>query len=97
MAPKKKEHSNEVRSLIIKHYQNGDSQRKIASNMLVLRETVRYVIQKYKATKYIGNLFGRGHKRKTSTATDRMIVNYTKLSITDEYQLMSSKTKLKLN
>ena len=44
MAPKKKEHSNEVRSLIIKHYQNGDSQREIASNMLVPRETVRYII-----------------------------------------------------
>ena len=42
MAPKKKEHSNEVRSLIIKHYQNGDSQREIASNMLVPRETALY-------------------------------------------------------
>ena len=64
MAPKKKEHSNEVRSLIIKHYQNGDSQREIASNMLVLRKTVRYIIQKYKATKCISNLFGHGHKTK---------------------------------
>ena len=78
MAPKKKEDSNEVRSLIIKHYQNGDSQREIASNMLVPRETVRYIIQKYKATKCIGNLFGRGRKRKTSAATDRMIVRKIK-------------------
>ena len=78
MAPKKKEHSNEVRSLINKHYQNGDSQREIASNMLVPRETVRYIIQKYKVTKCIGNLFGRGRKRKISAATDRKIVRKIK-------------------
>ena len=52
MAPKRKEHSNKVRSLIIKHYQNGDSQREIASNMLVPRETVRYIIQKNKDEMY---------------------------------------------
>ena len=46
--------------------------------MLVPRETVRYIIQKYKATKCIGNLFGRGRKRKTSAATDRMIVRKIK-------------------
>ena len=78
MAPKKKEHSNEGRSLIIKHHQNGDSQREISSNMLVPGETVRYIIQKYKATKCIGNLFGRNRKRKTSAAIDRMIVRKIK-------------------
>ena len=92
MAPKKKEYSNEVRSLIIKHYQNGDAQREIVSNMLVPRETERYIIQKYQVTKCIGNLFGRGRKRKISAATDRMIVRKI-----NEYQLMSSKPKLKLN
>ena len=46
--------------------------------MLVPRETVCYIIQKYKATKCIGNLFGRGRKRKTSAATDRMIVHKIK-------------------
>ena len=70
MASKKKEHSNEVGTLIIKHYQNGDCQLEIASNMLVPRETVRYIIQRYKATKCIGNLFGRARKTKTSAATD---------------------------
>ena len=57
MEPKKKEHSNEVRSLIIKHYRNGDCQGEISFNVLVSRETVRYIIQKYKATKCIGKLF----------------------------------------
>ena len=46
--------------------------------MLVPRETVRYIIQQYKATKCIGNLFGRGSKRKTSAATDRMILRKIK-------------------
>ena len=78
MVLKKKEHSNEVRSLIIKHYQNGDSQREIASNMLVPREIVRYIVQEYKVTKCIGNLFGHGRKRKTNATTDRMIVRKIK-------------------
>ena len=64
--------------MIIKHYQNGDSQREITSNMLVPRDTVCYIIQKYKMTKCIGNLFGRGRKRKTSAGTDRMIVRKIK-------------------
>ena len=46
--------------------------------MLVSPETVRYIIQKYKAAKCIGNLFGRGRKRKTNAATDRMIVRKIK-------------------
>ena len=46
--------------------------------MLVPLEIVRYIIQKYKATKCIGNLFGRARKRKTSAATDRMIVRKIK-------------------
>ena len=39
---------------------------------------MRYIIEKYKATKFISNLFGRVRKRKTSAATDRMIVGKIK-------------------
>ena len=80
MEPKKKEHSNEVRSLIIKDYQNGDCQGEISSNMLVSREAVLYIIQKYKATKCIGNLFRRARITKTNAATDRMIVRKIKFN-----------------
>ena len=52
--------------------------RKLPPTCLVPRETVRYIIQKYKTTKCIGNLFGRDRKRKTSSATDRMIVRNSK-------------------
>ena len=74
MAPKKKEHSHDLRSLVIKHYQNGDSQREISTKVLLPRETIRYIIRKYKETKCIGNLFGRRRKRKTTAAMDRLIV-----------------------
>ena len=73
MIPKKKEHSNEMRTLVIKHYQNGASQREIAAKTFLPRETVQYIIQKYKKTNYIGNLFGRGRKRKTKVIRDRLI------------------------
>ncbi|XP_012560492.1 uncharacterized protein LOC105846365 [Hydra vulgaris] len=78
MAPKKKEHCNDLRALVIQHYQNGDSQREIAAKTLLPRETVRYIIKKYKQTKCIGNLFGRGRKRKTTETLDRLIVRKVK-------------------
>ena len=73
MAPKKKEHDNDLRNLVIQHYKNGDSQREIAVKTLLPRTTVQYMIEKFKSTKCIGNLFGRGRKRKTTAATDRLI------------------------
>ena len=32
MAPKKKEHKNDLRNLVVQHYQNGGSQREIATS-----------------------------------------------------------------
>ena len=46
MAPKKKEHKNDLRNLVIQHYQNGDSQREIAPKTLPPRTTVQYMIEK---------------------------------------------------
>lgn len=51
MAPKKKEHSTDLRALVVQQYQSGDSQREIAKKTLLPRETVRYMIKKYKETK----------------------------------------------
>ena len=34
MAPKKKEYNNDLRNLVIQHYQNGDYQREIAPKAL---------------------------------------------------------------
>ena len=79
MAPTKKEYSNDLRTLVIKHYLNGDSQREIVNKVLLSRSTVQSIIQKYKNTKCIGNLLGRGGKRKTMATTDRLIQRKLKL------------------
>ena len=73
MAPKKKAHKNDLRNLVIQHYQNGDSQREIAAKTLLPRTTDQYMIEKYKSAKSIGNLFGRGRRRKPTAITDRLI------------------------
>ena len=78
MAPKKKEHSNDLRSLVINHYFNSDSRREIAKKVLLSRPTVQSII-KYKNTKCIGNLFGRGCKPKTTSTTDLLIQRKLKL------------------
>jgi transposase len=61
MAPtNRKEYSNDLREVVIKHFLNGDSERETAKKVLISRNTVHYMISKYKSTKCIGNLIGRG-------------------------------------
>ena len=66
----KKEYSSDLCQLVIKHFLNGDSEREIAKKVLIPRDSVHYIIAKYKSTKCIGNLMGRGRRRKTSAHTD---------------------------
>ena len=74
MAPrKKKEYSNDLRQVVIKHFLNGDSERGIACKVLIPRSSVNYMITKYKSMKCIGNMIRRGRKRKTTIHTDRII------------------------
>ena len=73
MGLKKKEHSNDLCTLIIQHYQNGDSLSEIAAKTLLSRSTVQYMIDKYKSTECIGHLFGRGRKRKTNRLIQRKL------------------------
>ncbi|CAF2385327.1 unnamed protein product [Rotaria sp. Silwood2] len=50
------------------------SLREIAAKTLLPRNySSIYMVDKYKSTKCIGNLFGRGRKRKTTATTDRLI------------------------
>ena len=46
MAPKKEEYKNDLRNLVIQHYQNGDSQREIPAKILLPRAAVQYMIEK---------------------------------------------------
>ena len=74
MTPKnKKEYSYDLRETVIKHFLNRDFEREIARKVLIPRTSVHRMIDKYKSTKCIGNLIGRGRKRKTTTYTDRLI------------------------
>ena len=74
MTSKKKEHTNDLRILVIRHYQNADSLSEIAAKPLLFRSIVQYMVDKYKSTKCIGHLFGRARsKRKTGVTTDRLI------------------------
>ena len=64
MAPKKKEYPVDLRQTVIKHYLNGDSEHQIAQKLIVPRTSVHYSIDKYKKTKCVQNIIGRGRKRK---------------------------------
>ena len=78
MAPKKKEYSFDLRETVIKLFPIGDSWHDIAGKMIIPRNSVRYIITKYKK-KCIGNIIGRGRKRKTSIHLDRIIQRKVKV------------------
>ena len=60
MAPKTKEHSNNLRTLVIRYYQNDNLLSEIAAKTLLSPSTVQYMVDKYKSTKCIAHLFGCG-------------------------------------
>ena len=67
------EYSSDLCQLVIKHFLNGDSEREITKKVLIPRDSVHYIIAKYKSTKCIGNLMNRGQRRKTSTHTGHIL------------------------
>ena len=74
MTPRnKKEYCNDLRELVIKHFLNGGSKREIAKKVLIPRDSVHCIIAKYKSTKSVENLRGRGRRQKTNTNTDRIL------------------------
>ena len=74
-----KEHTSDLRTLVMQHYQNGDSLNEIAAKTLLARSAAQHMVDKYKSTRCIGCLFGCGHKRKTRATTDRLIQRNLKL------------------
>ena len=79
MAPKKKEYSFDLRETVIKQFLNGDSEDDIEGKMIIPRNSVHYIITKYKKTKCIENIIGRDRKRKTSMHLDRIIQQKVKV------------------
>lgn len=79
MAPGRKEHSYEFRQIVVRHFENGDSEHEIANKMLCSRNTVHSIINKYKKTRCIGNILGRGRRRKTTSRLDKVIQRKVKM------------------
>ena len=68
-----KKHSNDLHELVIKHVLKGDTEREIAQKVLISRNTVHSIIEKYKSTKCVASIWGRGRKQKTNANIDRII------------------------
>ena len=93
MALKKtKEHSNDLRELVVKHFLNGKTERDIARDVFISRNTVHSIIKKYKSTKYVANMWGRGRKRKTTANVDRVIQR--KIKVDRRKSALSVKSEL---
>ena len=98
MTPRnKKEYSYGLRETAIKHSLNGDSEREIARKVLIPRTSIHHMIQKYKSTKCIGNIIGRGRKRKTITHTDRLIQRKIKANRPEPAAAVKAELETSLN
>ena len=73
-------HSNNLPTLVIRHYQKGDLLSKIAAKTLPSLSTVQYMVDKYKLTKCIDHLFGRARKRETNRLVQRKLKLYRRKS-----------------
>ena len=73
MTPRRHEYSIDIRQKVIQKFLNDDSQRQIATDMLLPRISVQKMINKYEATKCLGHLAGRGKKWETTIRMDRLI------------------------
>ncbi|CAF1538257.1 unnamed protein product [Adineta ricciae] len=98
MTPKnQKEYSYDKRETVIKHYLNGDSERDIVTKTFMPRTSIHRIIAKYKSTKCIGNLIGRGRKRKTTPQTDRLIQRKIKTDRRKSAASVKAELKTSLN
>ena len=100
MASKKK-YSYDLRERVIKHYLDGDLVCKISQKVLILRDSVHYMIVNYELTKCIGNIIDRRQKRQTTTHTDSAVQRKIKIdgqksapSIIAELNIIISKSTI---
>lgn len=69
-----KEISDDLRRLCVIKKNEGKSYGKIAEELHMSKSTVKYIVLKYEKTGEVKNLHRSGRPRKTSEATDRLIV-----------------------
>ena len=89
-----KEHSNDLRELVIKRALKGDIEREIAQKILISRNTVHSIIAKYKSTKCVANMWGRGRKWNITAKIDLII--QTKIKVDLRKSALSANSKLKI-
>ena len=73
MVPMKKQYLVDLQQTVIKHVLNGHSEHEIAQKLIIPRTSVHYIIDKYKKTKCLHNIIGRGQKCQTTVYLDRAI------------------------
>lgn len=74
MAARRKEHSSEIRRLIVTLFQEGsNSYGNIAKQLKLPKSTVQSIIEKYQKIESVSNIPGRGRKRATTEREDRII------------------------
>ena len=88
-----KEHSNDLRELVIKHFLKGDTEREIAQQVLISRNIVHSIIAKYKSTKCVASMWERGRERKTTANIDRIMQR--KIKVGRRKSALSVKSQLK--
>ena len=97
MAPKTKEHSIDLRKVVIQHFLNGDSEHTVASKTLISRSTIHKMIAKYKKTNCIENLPRRGRKRITTAHDDRTIQRKVKVNRRISSRTVKAELETELN
>lgn len=71
---KTKEHSEDIRKLVVACHTNGEGYDKISKKLNLPKSTVRAIINKFKSHDHVMNLEGRGRKRILSPRDERKIV-----------------------
>ena len=92
-APRRHEHSIDTWQKVIQKFLNGDSQRQIATDILLPGTSVQKIINKYEATKCFGNLAGRRRKREATIHVDRLIERKLKCDRRKAARIVKTRTR----
>jgi hypothetical protein len=74
MAFTRKEHSMQIRQLVVDLFQDRESLAQIGQRLLMAKFSVQYIIQKFMKLKLVANLPGQGRKRLSTSSQDKIIM-----------------------
>lgn len=97
MGRKQKEVSEEVKKIIVYHYNNGLTQQKIAELVNRPRTTIHYIIKKWKDEKTIENKTRCGRPKALSEGDERWLVRLVKKNPKTNATVLSKSVKENLN